>query len=130
MGNIMSSKPPNQNQNKTKPASDLAPLLRHFIGVALIIETKHGKTYQGRLIEADVFMNIVLSRDDPTTATTTITNNNNTEIISFHQLHIRGPSIRYIVFGSNVDIVKQIREGRDRERSAGDRYKRGVRKSK
>jgi len=70
-------------------------------------------------------MNIVLCRDDPTTATT-----NNTEIISFHQVHIRGSSIRYIVFGSNIDIVKQIREGRDRERSAGDRYKRGVRKSK
>lgn len=49
---------------------------------------------------------------------------------SFDWVHIRGPSIRFIVFGSNVDIVGTIRAGRDRERAAGDRYKRGVRKAK
>ena len=49
---------------------------------------------------------------------------------SFDWVHIRGPSIRYIVFGSNVDIVGTIRAGRDRERAAGDRYRRGVRKAK
>ena len=49
---------------------------------------------------------------------------------SFDWVHIRGPSIRYIVFGSDVDIISVIKAGRDRERVAGDRYKRGVRKSK
>lgn len=71
-------------------------------------------------------MNLVLARD------TTSANIHQCpqDVILFDQLHIRGPSIRYIVFGNKVDIVKQIREGRDRERSAGDRYRRGVRKSK
>lgn len=78
-------------------------------------------------MEADAYMNLVLSRD--TTQTEVVTSNEE-EILTFNQLHIRGPSIRYIVFGSDVDIVKQIREGRDRERSAGDRYRRGVRKAK
>jgi hypothetical protein len=73
-------------------------------------------------------MNLVLSRSDDTTQTEATSNDE--DILTFNQLHIRGPSIRYIVFGSDVDIAKQIREGRDRERSAGDRYRRGVRKSK
>jgi small nuclear ribonucleoprotein (snRNP)-like protein len=116
-----SNKPPAQ-QSKPK-SSDLAPLLRHFVGINLIVETKHGSSFHGQLVEADAYMNLVLARD-------TTKRGGNTNEISFDRVHIRGPSIRYIVFGPNVDIVKQIREGRDRERSAGDRYRRGVRKSK
>ena len=113
------SLPTTMSVSKPKPASDLAPLLRHFTDIDLIIETKHGKSYKGRLIEADAYMNVVLSRanDDKTDS-------------DLHQIHIRGSTIRYIVFGSNLDIARQIREGRDRERGAADRYRRGVRKSK
>lgn len=49
---------------------------------------------------------------------------------SFDWVHLRGPTIRYIVFGANVDLAAIIRAGRDRERAAGDKYKRGVRKAK
>ncbi len=43
-------------------------------------------------------------------------------------IHVRGSTIRYVIFGANVDVSGVIRAGRDRERSAGDRYRRGVRK--
>lgn len=75
-------------------------------------------------------MNLVLARDTTSANIHQCPSDNTQDVILFDQLHIRGPSIRYIVFGNKVDIVKQIREGRDRERSAGDRYRRGVRKSK
>lgn len=48
----------------------------------------------------------------------------------FDWVHIRGPSIRYIVLGANVDITGVIKAGRDRERAAGDKYKRGIRKAR
>ena len=47
----------------------------------------------------------------------------------FDLVHIRGPSIRYIVFGANVDITGVVKAGRDRERAASDKYRRGVRKA-
>ena len=134
------------SQNKPK-ATSLAPLLRHFIDVPLIVETKFGKSFKGRLAEADAFMNLVLVRDDDddssgnssrltisqhinTDATRINSDQSNAEPVelSFSQIHIRASSIRYIIFGSSIDISKQIREGRDSERSAVDRYKRGVRK--
>ena len=119
-------------QNKPK-ATSLAPLLRHFIDIPLIVETKFGKSFQGRLAEADAFMNLVLIRDDDTSSGSrqlrdTGTNTLNPSEPTFSQIHIRASSIRYIIFSSSVDIVQQIREGRDLERSAVDRYKRGVRK--
>jgi len=48
----------------------------------------------------------------------------------FDLVHIRGPSIRYIVFGANVDITGCIKAGKDRERAAGYKYKRGIRKAR
>ena len=48
----------------------------------------------------------------------------------FDWVHIRGPTIRYIVFGANIDIVGVIKAGRDRERAAGDKYRRGIRKAR
>jgi hypothetical protein len=47
----------------------------------------------------------------------------------FDWVHVRGPTIRYVVFGAGVDVAGVIRAGRDRERAAGDRYRRGVRKA-
>jgi len=110
--------------------SSLAQLFTHFVGLDLIVETKQGRSYRGRLREADQYMNIVLSGSD---------GNNESQhrspppsgpgVEDFTSLHIRGPSIRYIVFGAGVDLAACVRAGRDRERAAGDRYKRGVRKA-
>ncbi len=48
----------------------------------------------------------------------------------FGLVHIRGRSIRYIVFGPDVDITGVIKAGRDRERAASDKYRRGTRKAR
>ena len=48
--------------------------------------------------------------------------------IYYQLLHLRGPSIRYIHFPSNVDLPILIKLGLDRERSAQNKYKRGKRK--
>jgi len=124
----------NSSNNNTKSSStdtSLAPLLRHFVGISLIIETKQGRTFRGTLREADGYMNLVLSR--------TINKGNQTTISitegllsseEFDLVHIRGPSIRYIVFGANIDISGVIKAGRDRERAASDKYRRGVRKAR
>lgn len=79
-------------------------------------------------------MNLVLSRKPPSfkpnqQAFATAEGVDITDAKHFDFVHIRGPKIRYIAFGSNVDIVGVIRAGRDRERAAGDKYKRGIRKS-
>jgi|EP00970_Alexandrium_tamarense_P009557 small nuclear ribonucleoprotein (snRNP)-like protein len=128
------SKPSTKAQPSSSAATDLAPLLRHFVGIDLIIETKHGRTFKGRLQEADAYMNLVLSRKPPSfkpnqQAFATAEGVDITDAKHFDFVHIRGPTIRYIAFGSNVDIVGVIRAGRDRERAAGDKYKRGIRKS-
>jgi len=121
----------NNNTKSSSTDTNLAPLLRHFVGVSLIVETKQGRTFRGTLREADAYMNLVLSRT---------TNKGNQTAIStaevllsseeFDLVHIRGPSIRYIVFGANVDITGVIKAGRDRERAASDKYRRGVRKAR
>jgi small nuclear ribonucleoprotein (snRNP)-like protein len=41
--------------------TSLAPLIRHFTGLHLTVETKSGKHYRGELKEADDYMNLVLS---------------------------------------------------------------------
>ena len=43
-------------------------------------------------------------------------------------LHIRGSNVRYVHIPSNVNIPSMIRDGLDRERSARNKYKRGLRK--
>ena len=138
----MSSKPPSSQQPERKSPSstavNIASLLRHFVGLELIVETKYGRTFRGRLREADSYMNLVLSQ--------TVTQSERHQKVyltsfdcegpaafdgngeRFDWIHIRGPTIRYIVFGPNVDLAGIIRAGRDRERSAGDKYKRGIRK--
>ena len=74
-------------------------------------------------------MNLVLKRVDkkrrkePPTVTTA----DDQEV--FDWVHIRGPTIRYIVFGANIDIAGVIKAGKDRERAASDKYRRGIRKA-
>ena len=122
-----------------KPSStdnDLAPLLRHFIGIDLIVETKQGRTFRGRLREADPYMNLVLSRTTAQAKKNNQRGQGSTHASvgegdtgeQFDWVHIRGPSIRYIVFGANIDVTGVIKAGRDRERSAHDKYQRGIRK--
>lgn len=110
--------------------SHLAPLLRHFVGIDLIVETKQGRTFRGCLREADAYMNLVLSRAAKQPTYTPIEDGSDGTTEQFELVHIRGPSIRYIVFGAKVDIPGVIKAGRDRERAAGDKYRRGVRKAK
>mmetsp|Transcript_36984 Transcript_36984/g.89171 ORF Transcript_36984/g.89171 Transcript_36984/m.89171 type:complete len:145 (-) Transcript_36984:2137-2571(-) len=128
---------PSTTATKTnaKPSGDsnLAPLLRHFVGIDLIIETKQGRTLRGRLKEADAYMNLVLSRitaQSKGNQSAKLTSEVDASSEQFDWVHIRGPTIRYIVFGANVDIIGVIKAGRDRERAAGDKYKRGVRKAR
>jgi hypothetical protein len=68
-----------------------------------------------------------LTTSATTTTTTTTTNTGGTE--SFDWVHIRGPTIRYIVFGANIDLAGVIKAGKDRERAASDKYRRGIRKA-
>ena len=131
-----------QKQNKSD--STLVPLLRHFVGIDLIVETKQGRTFRGTLREADAYMNLVLSRNAsqqsknnnvnksklPSSEQSDLTDvTSNEQLLQFDLVHIRGPTIRYIVFGPSVDITGVVKAGRDRERAAGDKYRRGVRKA-
>lgn len=117
----------------SKPAdANLATLLRYFVGIDLIVETKHGRSLKGSLVSADQFMNIVLKnrqKETLTTSATTATTTNTGGTESFDWVHIRGPTIRYIVFGANIDLAGVIKAGKDRERAAGDKYRRGIRKA-
>ena len=116
----------------SKPAdANLATLLRYFVGIDLIVETKHGRSLKGSLVSADR-MNIILKnrqKETLTTSATTPTDTNTGGTESFDWVHIRGPTIRYIVFGANIDLAGVIKAGKDRERAAGDKYRRGIRKA-
>lgn len=131
--------------------STLAPLLRHFVGIDLLVETKQGRTLYGQLREADTYMNLVLARKPRNVQQLTTKGdqrgqreiNINYESGNHHHtgsdggeceeqfnlVHIRGPSIRYIIFGPDIDITGVIKAGRDRERAASDKYRRGIRKA-
>ena len=132
-------------RQKSSSDSTLAPLLRHFVGIDLIVETKQGRTFRGTLREADAYMNLVLSRNAsqqsknnnvnksnlPSSEQSDLTDGTSSEqLLQFDLVHIRGPTIRYIVFGRpSVDITGVVKAGRDRERAAGDKLRRGVRKA-
>lgn len=104
--------------------ANLAPLLRYFVGIDLIVETKHGRSFKGALTSADQYMNLVLKRVDKKKQKTSVDDQE-----EFDWVHIRGPTIRYIVFGANIDIAGVIKAGKDRERAASDKYRRGIRKA-
>ena len=132
--------------------SIVSPLLRHFVGIDLLVETKQGRTFRGRLREADAYMNLVLARNNSRSVQqlasdgsqqgfkqpiisnevvdTPLGNDDGGEGEEFDLVHLRGPTIRYIVFGPDVDITGVIKAGRDRERAASDKYRRGIRKAR
>jgi len=75
-------------------------------------------------------MNLVLSRTTTRQSEVNQVVGAGSDGTQFDLVHIRGPTIRYIVFGAKVDITGVVKAGRDRERAAGDKYKRGIRKAR
>lgn len=132
---VPSSRKATSNSSASSTDTNLAPLLRHFVGIDIIVETKQGRSFRGQLREADAYMNLVLSQN-----TANKGRNSQSEFLDnpgagltseqFNLVHIRGPTIRYIVFGANVDVNGVIKAGRDRERAASDKYRRGIRKAR
>ena len=110
----------------TKPAdANLAALLRYFVGIDLIVETKHGRSFKGNLVSADQYMNLVLKNKQKEATTAAAADGQEV----FDWVHIRGPTVRYIVFGANIDLAGVVKAGKDRERAASDKYRRGIRKA-
>lgn len=105
-------------QDKRQRHKSLASLLRFFEGMELAVELKTGRIYRGVLSSADAFMNLTL--DDA------VLSNDSTNVLS--HVHIRGSSIRYIEFPDEVDLAAFIRSGIERERSAANKYLRGIRR--
>ena len=136
MSSSSSVAPPSRKATSNSSASstdtNLAPLLRHFVGIDIIVETKQGRSFRGQLREADAYMNLVLSRNKGRNSQSEFLDNPGAGLTSeqFNLVHIRGPTIRYIVFGANVDVNGVIKAGRDRERAASDKYRRGIRKAR
>ena len=140
----MSGNPPSRNESQSTAkarrgpgVTSLSPLLRHLIGLSIIVELKNGKSYKGTLFSSDASMNLVLrlvqlqkydTTHQDTILETTSDRMNNLMPIDFELMHIRGSMIRYIHFPYDADIPTLIRAGLDRERAAVDRYKRGKRK--
>lgn len=109
---------------RRSPYATLGSYLKYLEGVDIIVELKNGTEWHGTLMDAsDGMMNLTLANAHRT---------NNTQIHSI--LSLRGSTIRYIRFGDNHSsssfLMETIRAGQDRERSALQRYKRGIRKNK
>jgi small nuclear ribonucleoprotein (snRNP)-like protein len=138
---------------KGQKQQSLGSLLPYFCGMELTVEQKTGRLYTGTLSAADDAMNLTL--DDATLAThkggvvdrssrrrsssgpfinPTTTTTADTETITatttptFAVVHIRGSTIRYIHFPERVDLAVVIKHGMDLERSASQKYKRGIRR--
>eukprot|EP01083_Nonionella_stella_P002058 5914_1 len=47
--------------DNTHHNSSLSGILRHFVGLDLAVELKNGRIYRGTLMEADDYMNLVIS---------------------------------------------------------------------
>ena len=132
----------------------LGGLLRYFEGMPVAVELKTGKIYQGRLAAADQDMTVTL---DDCTVTATVpptppsllqhprpNKKQKTDCSScstspsepsaqphfLHSVQIRGSLVRYIHFldHEQVNLAAVVQRGLDRERSAAQKYKRGVRK--
>jgi small nuclear ribonucleoprotein (snRNP)-like protein len=109
--------PPPLKQDKHQRHKSLASLLRFFEGMELAVELKTGRIYRGVLSSADDFMNVML--DDAIMSS---------ESTPLSRVHIRGATIRYIHFPDDADLPAFVRAGKDRERSAVNKYQRGIRK--
>jgi len=98
----------------------LGSLLHYFEGMEIAVELKDGSIYQGTLTAADHDMSVTL--EDATASTTTASS------MRLSIVQIRGSKVRYIHFLDSADLAVVVKQGMDRERSASQKYKRGVRK--
>ena len=139
-----------QKMMKKSPHRSLGSLLCHFVGQTMAVECKNGTIYQGLLTNIDDTMNLSLQEASRlTTITAKDTSNkkrkrpdslegrdsrpktDDSQSVSPHLLSIvsiRGSTIRYIHFPSNLDLASTIQQGLDRQRAAKQKYQRGVRK--
>lgn len=128
-----------------QPKKTLGSLLPYFVGRSLTVEQKTGRLYTGTLTGASDAMDLTLenavrvfsgsqgrrrrsSNDNHSSVTTSTTTTTSSSPLLFQVLHIRGSTIRYIHFDNIQDLGVVIKQGMDRERSATQRYERGVRK--
>jgi small nuclear ribonucleoprotein (snRNP)-like protein len=109
----------NKRQSRT-----LSSYLKYLEGTELTVELKNGRQWHGVLVQAEESsMNLTLedARNNP--------NSTEESIRVVKQVHIRGPSIRYIHFSDDFHtLVETLRNNQDLERSAQNKYKRGLRK--
>jgi len=116
-------------------APTLSPLLKFFIGLDLTVELKNGRKFYGKLDSADG-MNLVLTRatrgQNLAEKQPQLQNDiqGSDDLLEYNMLHIRGSSIRYVIFPNRADLPKLIKLGADRERGARERYARGKRPAK
>ena len=129
--------------------TSLAPLIRHFVGLHLTVETKDGKCYTGELKDADDYMNLVLSCTPSAKRKLSFfsdkhngqvfTNIKHTHVKTedqqplndlptgmneeyYRMVHIRGPSIRFVHFPDKTDLPALIRMGIKRKRDVQRKY--------
>lgn len=139
----------NSNRNKT-----LGSLLHYFEGIIIAVELKTGKIYQGRLASAEADLGVTLHdatvlpslggrlRRRPVAPPPEIPSEEKPQQSQPSQppqleiVQIRGSKVRYIHFLGDphqeqpnkvVDLAAVVKRGMDRERSASQKYERGLR---
>jgi small nuclear ribonucleoprotein (snRNP)-like protein len=129
-----------QTASTKNTVSTLGSLLTYMEGIELIVELKTGRRFRGTLSSADDYMNLTLDdaeeqgggkpgkkkADCSSTGGASTTELTSDNILT--ALNIRGSNIRYIHFPDNADLSSLVRTGVERERSAANKYNRGVRK--
>lgn len=113
--------PWNDNPKKKQPKS-LATFLRHFIGFTLSVELKNGKTVQGTLTASDKEMNVTVDHVEALQGLGLPQ--------GLHTVHIRGSTIRYIHFPTDLPLASVIKQSLARERAAAAKYQRVVRRDR
>ena len=147
-GGRTSSRPKISSSSGRYQPTSLGSLLRHFVDQHLTVELKNGKQYRGILSSAeDNTMSLLLlevvelrrrrrrsdhrsSRHTHELHSTTTTTKNHPEDNYFPTLFVRGSTIRYIHFPDHCNLAGVVKEGKERELAASNKYKRGVRKVK
>jgi small nuclear ribonucleoprotein (snRNP)-like protein len=105
----------------------LASYLKYLEGEELTVELKNGKQCAGILVRAEEpSMNLTLQNNNPNSSNNDDDTTKQAPSSTIKLTHIRGAAIRYIHFGD--DYMECIRAAQDREQSALQKYRRGLRK--